>query len=956
MAASSNYNLTPEMLFEKTNGGLDIIHKYLPGSIGAENKTKKFKVREEEKTASATLFLKDNIWFVVDHGGKSFTAITLVMDLTGTDFKTTFFALCGEFNLAEKNTFFKAEIVVKENTELPLDYFKITFKNIPTNLNVVGRFLDNDIATEYNFFEVESYEKVIIKKESKKPALIIVTATNDYPIFAYTDNPEIWAKLYCPRDTKYKHSYLGEKPERYVHGLKQFLQKCKPTQDLIVHESKKGKDADVLLIEALTKELREQKVFIATGGSDGLNLASLNNEYNLIWFNSESEQISYKELKQIRKITNLVYNLPDIDKPGKKYAYEVAKENWTLKTIWLPSEKMVANGKDFRDWLAFYRNSDKETIVKQFENLIAGSLQCKFFDTVVQKNKLEKHNINLSNLHYFLNAHNFYTYVLEHKNIDVAADDQIIFIRIEGNIVYKVSPRDIRRFCLAYVREKGQDLKVSNMILSTPYFNENHLLGLANLKLNFKNNDADTQYFFFNNQVAKITASAVELKKHGSFENYAWNKQIIDHTVSTEKPFFEYEKDALGNDSVKILRTDCQFQNYLINASRTFWRKDLETSFENELVAAKYHEENKFNLEGKNLNEEEQIIQKKHFLNKCFSIGYILHRYKQESFAKCLYVMDDTPKDQDEDANGGTGKSVMFRGVDKLLQNRFLVDGKNKSITLDRHIFHGLYETSEYIQVDDADQYLDFKFFFTKITNSIVVNPKNGQPYEIPFDDAPKIAWITNYGMPNITGSDLRRILFVSFSDYYHAKTDLYKQERRISHDFDNKDLFKSWDSKEWNRFYNFMMQCCQLYLQNRGNEFQAPDENITLTNQRAGMGQSFEEWADSYFQDDKLNVKLIKKEVYDDYKEDVNNIKYTKSANGFKKALQLYCNIKNFKLNPPSMQNNQGRVIENNYFDKKKQKITTVEALYIETSEEVATEILQNKEVGAIVPDDMPF
>ena len=33
-------------------------------------------------------------------------------------------------------------------------------------------------------------------------------------------------------------------------------------------------------------------------------------------------------------------------------------------------------------------------------------------------------------------------------------------------------------------------------------------------------------------------------------------------------------------------------------------------------------------------------------------------------------------------------------------------------------------------------------------------------------------------------------ILFVSFSDYYHPKTDEYNEERRVSHDFGGKRLY----------------------------------------------------------------------------------------------------------------------------------------------------------------------
>ncbi|EDO26479.1 predicted protein [Nematostella vectensis] len=322
--------------------------------------------------------------------------------------------------------------------------------------------------------------------------------------------------------------------------------------------------------------------------------------------------------------------------------------------------------------------------------------------------------------------------------------------------------------------------------------------------------------------------------------------------------------------------------------------------------------------------------------------------------------MDDKPKESDDDANGRSGKSLLFQGVDKLNRNRFLIDGKNKSITQDRHIFHGLYDTNDYIQIDDADKYLEFKFFYTKITNSIIVNPKNAQPYEIPFEEAPKIAYITNYGMPNMTGSDYGRILFVSFSDYYHAKTEHYREERKPSHDFDGKDLFQGWETKQWNIFYNFMLQCCQLYLQHRGSEFQAPQDNITINNLRAGMGDNFEEWANSYFHADNLDRKIPRKELMDDYSDYVGG-KSAKSSQAFKKALQSFCKIHNYKLNPVEAQGKDGR-IKDNVFDIKKQKNTTVECFYVQSQEIVAAATIEEENTPKIdlfntkVQDDLPF
>lgn len=102
-----------------------------------------------------------------------------------------------------------------------------------------------------------------------------------------------------------------------------------------------------------------------------------------------------------------------------------------------------------------------------------------------------------------------------------------------------------------------------------------------------------------------------------------------------------------------------------------------------------YHDFNLFNLNGIHLTQKEQIIQEQHLLNKFYAIGYLLHRYKQEDFAKFVYIMDDTPKESDDEANGGTGKSLFIRGIKEMI-NVFLIDGKNEALKTDNHLFGGV--------------------------------------------------------------------------------------------------------------------------------------------------------------------------------------------------------------------------------------------------------------------------
>lgn len=914
----SQYKFTPDHLYENTNKGLDIIIKYCPDAAGCESNRKMFKFRDE-KTASASIILKDNCYIVNDFGGKGYNPIEVCRYFTGLSFIEALRLLYAEFNLSEGENYVNA-ITTFENTDKEIGWFELAELEKHNHLDLVGRELQAKTALEYDFVSVKEYSFVFINKKTNCKTLCKIEATENFPIFAYTPQKH-WAKIYQPLDKKFKHSYLGQKPTRHVFGLDRLQGIYDDTianyNEDIRKAEKDGDEISAMKIANKRDAFKIESVIICSGGSDGLNVASLG--YNVIWFNSESEQLSWDEYRILKKICHQIYNLPDIDAPGVKYGYQVAEMFWNIKTIWLPESIKAHNRKDFRDWMKKYSKSSMSQLQFQFANLLTGALKMKFFD---QNPKTKKYSIRPSYLHYFLKIKGFYVYYLDRKNIEKSSLLEFIFIRITDNVVEQFNHTQMRKFTERFLIDRGQPTEVIDMIKSTIQFSENNLQSIDSILLDFKTHTENSQTFFFKNQFATVTPEKIELKPYREYKNYVWKDKILDANILAEKPFFETYKNPEGDDRVKILRNDCQYMNYLINGSRMFWRKELELPFENKSAEEKeqYHIANRFNLAGENLSEEEIIIQEKHFLNKCFTIGYLLHRNKIESFAKLVYIMDDVPKESEDDSNGRSGKSVMLNGVDRLLRNRFKIDGKGKSITTDKHILHGFTNENDYLRIEDIDQYLGIEFFYNWVTDSIPVNPKNSKPYEVPFFEAGKIAVTSNFGISKINQSTIGRVHFVSFSDYYHVKTDKYNEERKISHDFNNSDLFSSaWNQEQWNIFYSFLLFCCQIYMINRNSEFNAPLNNISLNNYKAAIGDNFISWCESYFTMDQLddlneniagtlNNPILRKEMQKNYTDFVGQ-KSAKSATAFKKALENYCKMKGWVFNPKEMRGSDGTI-----------------------------------------------
>ncbi len=951
----SNYKFTPEHLYENTNKGLDIIFKYCPDAVGCENGRKMFKLREDEDTASASIVEKEDCYIVKDFGDKGYNPIELCRYFTGFSFIEALRLLYSEFNIGEVDTFIRPNTTFKD-TDKELGWFEVIEAETFTNLDVVGRFITDKIALEYDFIAVKEYSFVFVNKKTNCNTICNIIATDNFPIFAYKFS-DTWAKIYQPIHKKHKHSFVGKKPERHVFGLTRLRAIYQETIDNFNSDIEKAtKDKEVekrLELIAERDKFKIDSVIICSGGSDGLGVASLG--YNAIWYNSEGQQMNYDEWKELNKICHKVYNLPDIDNPGVKYAHALAETFWSLPTIWLPESIKKHNGKDYRDWLKRYSQSDLKTIQYHFKNLISGALRMKFFDKKVSRNNIATYKLRFEFLCYFLNIKGFYTYKIEQKNLDNTAPELIIYIKIEGNIVTKVSPRVIRQYAKQFLREKGQPIEVLELVSMSTMFNDVNLIGLKPIDLDFKNYTAESQFFFFQNNITEVTQNEIKFVPHGKFTNYVWEQSVKKHNILPEKPFFSITKNALDKPVIEILRNDCEYLGFLINTSRIFWRKELELQFgENYTEKEKYHNENRFNLQGDCLTDEEKQIQNQHLCNKIFAIGYLMHRYKQDSFAKLIYVTDDEQKELEDEANGGSGKSLIFKGVNKMITNRHWLNGKNEQFKTDKHVMQGFTKENDYLIIEDGHPNFDLEYLVEWVTGSIPVNPKNSSPYEVEFEDAGKIVYTTNYGLKKRNDAVIRRTFFVTTSNYYHTKSEKFLEERKVCDDFNGKDLFSNWTSEQWNKHYNFLLQCCQVYLSNRGNDFSVPSSNIKINNDNATLGDAFISWADSYFTEDyiddedsqivegNLNKKISRPEMYKNYCNAVG--RYPKQANAFKKALKIYCENpkRNWILNPKEELDKNGFIKRRG--NKEQGEPSQVECFYIKSNADAIVKT-ENKE-----------
>jgi hypothetical protein len=931
-------------ILDATSGGLDIIYRCFPQAKEAQGKAdKRFKIRADEKTASASLKkLPDGIWVATDFGGDQTprNGIQVYQNEENLTYREALVELASIYGIggieSEVN---KAVFEKRQATEDEKEgeyYFEIK-EDIPeADLKVLGPKVTSEICRRYSCFSLISFTYI------KNRQAQVTTATDTYPIFMF-DHGE-FKKLYQPLnpEKQYRFRYVGKKEKDYVNGLKQ-LNKA--------YNDYEQKQLNAPAIDENGKEKKEkikklEAAILCSGERDALNVAGYG--YLPVWLNSETAELTGKNYKAIVRCCETFYNLPDIDSTGVKAAVELGMKYLDIHHIWLPDtlrnfkDNRNKPRKDFLDYIEIYRTD------WDFKKLINVAKPMRFWNIDYTKGGVS-YKISSTNTRFFLQSNGFYQ--LENKNSKTGQ----MFVKIDGHIVREIQPKDIKGFLINYCENKYLSLDVLELVLNTNRLSEATLQGLKQVELDFTDYEETSQFLFFENKVWKITKDDIfESRPEQTMDRYVWQEELIPHKVKKQDPPFKITRSKTGEYDIEILNTDSHYFAFLVNASRIHWRKEMEAG-KSVVETEAYRKANPFCINGETLTEAEVYEQKQHLINKIFSLGYLLHRHKSQSRAWAVFAMDNILGEEGE-SNGRSGKSFGYKALRHLMKSVTL-SGRNPKLTDNPHLYDRVTEHTDYLLVDDADQYLNYKFFFDSITGELIVNPKNNQSYEIPFECSPKFCFTSNHAMRDLDTSLSARILYTVFSDYYHESTEEnnYRETRKIQHDF-GKDLFGSqYTETEWNYDLNFFAQCVKFFFNVPAPQIiNPPMGNVNLRNLLAKMTQVFKDWADAYFSFDpstgngeNVNEFIVKEVAMKDFMASTNQSKW--STNKFTSSLRAFCQFYGYNFNPKEFQNAQGRI-------SRKDEGKTKDMIYIQTTNKIKPEDLHDENTSGNDSEDAPF
>lgn len=1009
----SQFPIDQEKIFAATNGGLDIILEIFPFA----SDKKKFQIRDNDKTNSATLWKASNgIYYLKDFGdyggyyetGKH--AIHIYSHVNGIGYYDALKDLASKYGVisGEFSSTLEWKPFPESFKELNDEGYHIEFneKFTEAELNYIGPLVTDAVCERYNLKSVKEYSWLkyetnkdgSINPDKSKARVYTKISTPFQPLFAieapektveFTKDGKLekfiipkFIKIIQPGDKEHRFRYFGKKNEDYIFGLDfveslyKKLQKEKNSDD---PDFDKIKDLQKGLVFKTDKNFNQyngksgklKRIIIASGDRDAMNLASCGEA--VVWFNSETQIKPPEVIGLLNKYAEEIINVPDIDSTGIDAGKDLALTYLDIKTAWIPEtlynrkNKNLKQLKDFTDYIKFRYNPDDKDyrkIITDIHIFLDNARPGKFWNEKWKRNKdgdiigEPTYSINYKNAFNFLKLNGYA------KIKDDNRKDGYYFIRQNKHIIKEVAAQEIKDFFNKFLDEKQRENgkrhfpdDLLNMLLGSDAISDKKLVNLEAQEFDFTDFSPKAQYFFFDEYIWEVTSEKIEriTKGYNRFvmENELLNNLIKKQTrfsidsakIQIEKEkFFEISVDKHGIFDLKIKRKDCDFMNYLINASRVNWKEEIKDLKPSEIED--YLQEHNFILDNyktegskAGLDDDQVYEQELHFINKVYAFGYMLHRYKDPSKAWCVYVMDNEVVD-DNESHGRTGKSLLWNMGMRLFVNSKYIGARKKNILESDFLYDGITEQTDYVLFDDADKRFQFNNLFTDITGDLNVNPKNQNAYLIPFHKSPKFCITTNYAPFGLDTSTKERLLFVAYSDYYHGESETMPARTPLN-DFEKR-FFTEWNNQDWSIFLNFAAQCLQFYL-SVDIKIGAPQSNIKKRNLITEMGVLFLEWAEDFFLD-RTNQKIIRKEAFESMQAYSGKLRDV-SKILFKKRLQQFCDYKGYILNPKEMLTTKdGRITEviNGL---------TTEMLYLQNNEGSAAVNLTNTE-----DDDIPY
>jgi hypothetical protein len=380
-----------------------------------------------------------------------------------------------------------------------------------------------------------------------------------------------------------------------------------------------------------------------------------------------------------------------------------------------------------------------------------------------------------------------------------------LIVKIKGNLVSEVNVAYLletaRNYICEYCNDEGERGPIIDSLhKSISLFGDKNLKLLPTMELQFISDTRNNGYFYFRNGILQVTAEDISIHEYKEFNQYVWENSIID---------IDFKPVTIEN-----LAKNCDFNKFLVDITKV----------------------------------DDSLYAEKRLKSLKSAVGYLLHRYKDGNTNKAIILMDVYVNGK---PNGGSGKTLLIYSIGKM-RNLAIIDGKK----YDQREWFSLSSVgldSEILLFDDVVKDFNFEQIFPLTSGGMYIRRKYKDHIHIPHEESPKIAITTNYAINGDSSSHTRRKYEIELSPTYSAD---YSPRDKFGRNF-----FDDWFEDDWNLFYNTMIRCLQIYLQQ--GLIEAEPINLRLNKLVNNTCEEFLEFGTHRIEIDK---QLNKKQLYDDF------------------------------------------------------------------------------------------
>lgn len=678
---------------------------------------------------------------------------------------------------------------------------------------------------------------------------------------------------------------------------------------------------------------------INIGGSEDTEVVSGSerDRLHVCWVGTSTSRVSNDLVFTLNKVSRRIYICLHQDPKGIRMMNKIAYDNIYVQLVYLPEDMYSGSRgrlKSIQDYFMRYLTHRMTVSQKNwaFTLSIMTARSLKFWAPSLDKEGKPngQYSIVNDNLMSFLEANGLYTYD--------DGDKTLSFARINGNRVTVIPPerieKEAKEILLSYVYNSYQHYSkiLVNSIHRSTQIKMKLLLTIKEAKLNFLYEAKHQNFFTFKNGTFRISKDDIRLAEPKEITFNIFEDKTIEHyfepatspmfTVSYSKEYqelldqynalekrsedwFEVKDQIDSFDELEkyVLNDDFNpdqfsFMKYVWNTGRIYWREEKQ------------------GVELTDRQKKEYVL---HFVNKVWSIGYLLRKYKEESKPILIYLIENDIILYGK-SEGRTGKSLLTKSLKALLQicdvDMRNVDLKQKGDTL----FSGVRRNyTDLVNLEDFQRTQSIATFFNSVSGTMAARKLNQNVQLIPYIESPKFIVSSNFAPESMDGSIRGRVNFCAFSSYYHAANPSIRQREFSPRMEFGKDLVTDYTQEEMNQLFNFFFACIQVNMK-FSEKIEPPMDNINKRTLIESIKQNVFDWMSDYFDEGaeegcKLNMAIWRSDILEDYKSAFSKAYQDKiSVQNLRQKLMKFCEYKRWVLNPTELYRNTSEMQREEY------------------------------------------